>query len=121
MECDRHGVEKGRHGCRECRREQAAWLTPEWKAKKAKRRRALRVEVIEHYGGKCACCGESEIAFLTMDHIGGNGTQHRESVGGDIYPWLKREGYPSGFEPLCWNCNAAKHFEPGGCPHRRKV
>src|SRR3990170_1408240 len=27
-----------------------------------------KIEVIEHYGGKCSCCGENRIEFLCLDH-----------------------------------------------------
>lgn len=77
---------------------------------------------IEHYGGKCACCGESERAFLVIDHIDGDGNTHRREnkITGDnnIGRWLKRHGYPEGFQVLCANCNMAKEW-PDGCPHQR--
>ena len=29
-----------------------------------------RLRALEHYGGpKCACCGEIEFSFLSLDHI----------------------------------------------------
>src|SRR5262245_31945117 len=34
----------------------------------------LRVLALEHYGGsppRCACCGEQDAGFLTLDHIDG--------------------------------------------------
>src|SRR5689334_23309544 len=36
----------------------------------------LRAEVIAAYGGKCACCGETEQKFLTIDHEEGTGAEH---------------------------------------------
>jgi len=83
--------------------------------------RRLRDEVLAAYGGQCACCSETERAFLTIDHI--------ESVrrGAMDKPWktmgpalcgeLRRRGYPKGFQILCWNCNLAKHLL-GQCPHQ---
>src|SRR5882672_7469248 len=40
------------------------------------RQRYLRYkkQVIDHYGGKCECCNESELVFLALDHIHGGGT-----------------------------------------------
>lgn len=78
--------------------------------------------VIEHYGGKCACCGETEISFLTMDHVNGGGNQHRKEIfngnkHGNIYPWLITNGFPSDFQILCWNCNLSKAFL-GQCAHK---
>lgn len=75
----------------------------------------IKVEVIAHYGGKCECCGEMEMVFLTIDHINGGGRQHRKETGSFLYQWLRRNGYPEGFQVLCFNCNFAK--ANGGCPH----
>jgi len=82
---------------------------------------ALRRSAIEAYGGKCACCGEAEEAFLQVDHIAGGGNEHRRAIGSSrqIYQWLKRNGYPAGFQLLCANCNMAKE-RPDGCPHQRR-
>ena len=46
-------------------------------------RQRLRLEILIHYGGpvpKCACCGESHIEFLSIDHIGGGGKKHFQWV-----------------------------------------
>lgn len=91
-------------------------------------RRKLRQDVVTAYGGKCECCGETEMAFLTLDHINGGGRAERErggdrgqKIGGEaIYSRLRREGYPPGFRILCWNCNAATHFAGGVCPHQQR-
>jgi hypothetical protein len=72
------------------------------------------------YGGYCRCCGESDPAFLVIDHIAGGGNQHRKSIGNAskaFYHWLRNNGYPPGFQVLCANCNTAKS-RPGGCPHQ---
>jgi hypothetical protein len=79
--------------------------------------RKLRAEVLETLGGKCVCCGESEPKFLAIDHINGDGAEHRRKIGKGIYSWLKKNGYPPGFQLLCHNCNIAKSFY-GACPHR---
>lgn len=81
---------------------------------------SLRQKVLSHYGGQkpvCKCCGESNTAFLTIDHINGGGSQHRKRVRTDFYGWLVRENYPKGFQLLCFNCNSAKHIY-GICPHK---
>lgn len=78
----------------------------------------IRRDAIEHYGGKCACCGEDRIVFLCIDHIDGGGNTHRRAVGGygsSFFAWLRRENYPSEFQVLCWNCNHARRM--GMCPH----
>ena len=76
-----------------------------------------RLKCIEHYGGKCACCGETEIDFLAIDHINGGGNEHRRKVG-DVHGWLVKNNFPEGFQVLCHNCNLAKAFY-GVCPHQR--
>jgi hypothetical protein len=96
--------------------EQARQLARESHARMRKRNRD---ELIEAYGGKCACadCPETNPAFLTLEHVGGTGKQHREQVGSHAYADLRRRGYPQeGFTLLCWNCNAMTR---GGqrCPH----
>jgi hypothetical protein len=82
--------------------------------------RALRLQVVEAYGGKCACCGESHIQFLTLDHINGGGSAHRKSIHGKVYAELRRNGFPPGYQILCWNCNAASGLY-GKCPHKTEV
>ena len=80
------------------------------------RHQSLRKEAIEHYGNKCACCGETITEFLSIDHINGGGRKHRESVNSELCFWLKKNNYPDGFQVLCYNCNCAKGFF-GKCPH----
>lgn len=79
----------------------------------------LRLKVIEAYGNKCACCEESMIEFLCIDHVNGGGGKHRKEIGNKIYRWLEKQNYPEGFQVLCWNCNSAKHFNKI-CPHQYK-
>ena len=81
------------------------------------RDRRLRKAVIDAYGGKCACCGETEFAFLVIDHINGGGTEHRRAVHGKVYSELRRRGFPPGYRVLCWNCNWAYRLY-GNCPHQ---
>lgn len=84
--------------------------------------RAIRREVIEHYGGKCQCCGEDTYEFLVFDHIHDDGAQHRKdtniSGGAILARWLKRNGFPEDIvQVLCANCNMAKEFNEC-CPHQ---
>lgn len=90
-----------------------------------KRRRVIRDNVFEAYGNKCACCGEAEPMFLTIDHINGGGNKHRKEVlgshlraGFSTYEWLARNGFPKEFQCLCQNCNVGKHRNKGICPHK---
>lgn len=75
--------------------------------------------VLKHYDGKCACCGETEPLFLTIDHIAGNGALHRRQIGrSDMWKWLVDNEFPDGFQLLCFNCNAGKYRNGGICPHK---
>jgi hypothetical protein len=80
-----------------------------------KRRWKLKLDAIKAYGGHCSVCGITNPQYLTIDHIHGGGAEHRKEVIGDkkqagwnFYLWLKKENYPPGFQPLCWNHNASK-------------
>ena len=87
----------------------------------------IKYKALSHYCDndippKCACCGETHIEFLTIDHIHGGGRKHREEVGfgKSFYRWLIKNNFPKGFQVLCYNCNCAKgHF--GYCPHKREM
>ena len=86
--------------------------------------RRLRDELIAAYGGKCACCGESEREFLTLDHVGNWGGRHRrkfgwKAKGKGLFLRLKRKGFPKDkWRLLCMNCNQATRFGDE-CPHQR--
>lgn len=94
------------------------------------RTKQLRIEAIEHYCNgsiKCQCpkCDVTDIRFLTIDHINGDGNTHRRDLSKSkksnpgssrIYSWLKQHNYPDGFQILCFNCNCAKGIF-GICPH----
>lgn len=85
----------------------------------ARYRERNRQELIQAYGGKCACpnCPEANIAFLCLDHVNGDGKVHRMKVGSHTYADLRRRGFPQeGFRLLCWNCNSATRFGRV-CPH----
>ena len=83
----------------------------------------LRIQVLNAYSNNspsCVCCGESEIKFLAIDHINGEGNEQRKQIGRrgtSFYRWLKDNNYPKGFQLLCHNCNMAKGFY-GECPHQ---
>ena len=78
----------------------------------------IREPVLRFYGnGQLACirCGFSDSRALILDHIEGNGRQdlrRRKIAGGHVlYGQLLREGFPPGYQTLCWNCNVIKAFE----------
>lgn len=81
-----------------------------------------KIDTIEIYGGKCVCCEESNIIFLTIDHVLEDGAEERRDInksgGPKFYRWLKKQGYPKdNYQVLCFNCNFAKHVL-GVCPHQ---
>jgi hypothetical protein len=96
------------------------------RAKKSTRERSttIRAEMIRAYGGRCACCGESNPLFLTIDHIDNDGAEHRRKLGVgrqsgsavmmDLY---KRKWPQEGFRLLCFNCNCGRQRNGGICPH----
>ncbi len=82
-------------------------------------------KVLAHYSKnnfpECVCCGEkSSLIFLTLDHIEGrkNVTHKRRLGGNDLYTWITKNNFPSGFQTLCHNCNSAKSNSTI-CPHQR--
>jgi hypothetical protein len=68
------------------------------------------------YGGVfCRCCGRCGHHYLDLDHINDNGNEHvgrtgRRLNGIHLYRWLRRQGYPPGFQVLCACCNKAKRW-----------
>ena len=90
--------------CRDC----SADRLKEWQYK-------IRLEIITHYGGQCVCCGESEFAFLAIDHINGGGNQWRKTLTRS-YMTIIRDTWPDDLQILCHNCNYAKG-QYGQCPH----
>lgn len=78
------------------------------RSERGKRQRAARrVQVFDHYGWSCACCGSTE--DLAIDHVDGDGARHREEVDAErLYAWLIENGFPEGFQTLCKPCNSSK-------------
>jgi hypothetical protein len=87
----------------------------------------LKVAVIQHYSGgsmQCHCCGESNLGFLSLDHMRNDGKRRRNEVGkGGEYYDLRRRGYPDnlGIAVACFNCNSGRAGNGGRCPHVDKV
>ena len=79
----------------------------------------LKVIVIKGLGGKCVCCGDIHIEFLTVDHINGDGSVHRDSVGKGVgvYKDIRNQNFPlDKYRVLCSNCHFAITWY-GYCPH----
>lgn len=92
--------------CKACQADHGkAWTTPEYFRDYRER---VKDEVLKHYGGQCAGCGEQDLVVLTIDHIQGGGNVHRKETGTKggyhFYRWLKKNGYPEGYRVLCMNC-----------------
>ena len=94
------------------------------KYRKAGRRYTIQKNVRERnaclsaYGEKCACCGESNKRFLTLDHVNGDGASHRKTIRTSIYSWTIKNGFPNTLQVLCFNCNHGRYLNGGICPHR---
>lgn len=76
---------------------------------KSEERRRLRNDIIHHYSQgsmKCACCSESRLEVLDLDHINGGGNRERKHMSLEQRNRLIiRKGYPPGYRILCRNCN----------------
>lgn len=73
-----------------------------------------REMVISHYSPKkcCTSCGFSDMRALSIDHINGDGANHRRELKGkSFYKWLIDNKYPRGFQVLCMNCQFIKRHE----------
>lgn len=90
-----------------------------------KSRAKLRDAIYEHYGNVCACCGETNPLFLSIDHVNGGGRGHRKSLGPKagthamLYD-IKKRGFPPDFQLLCFNCNCGRARNGGICPHKEE-
>ena|SRR5579859_3128847 len=89
-----------------------------------KRRADIWEIVFSHYGKKCVCCGESRSEFLTLDHVGGWGKDHkhedgRKVAGVALYRWAIKNNFPDTLQTLCYNCNCSQAHS-GYCPHERE-
>jgi len=108
--------------CKKC----MSAATADWKrrnrkkycATKQRHQSNLKAEVLTHYGAgeySCVRCGFTDIHALSIDHINGDGAQHRKSLGmgsgSGFYQWLKNQGYPEGYQTLCMNCQFIKKGE----------
>ena len=89
---------------------------------------SLRKQVFDHYGCYCHCpkCPETNIAFLSLEHINQDGAEHLASVGkgGNARRRILRDivakGFPPDYTVLCMNCNFFSFHnvvKKGVCPH----
>ena len=74
-------------------------------------RQKVRQEAVAYYGGKCAGCGITDYRILQIDHIKNDGYKHRKEIKTWQFPmWLKKNGYPKGYQILCCNCKQIKRL-----------
>lgn len=90
--------------------------------KKQAKRQKLKLKVYELYGNACACCGESNQYFLTLDHINRDGHEERRKGVKQTQLLksllqLKRED----IQLLCYNCNCGRERTDGICPHKLEM
>jgi len=91
----------------------------ETKRKQREYRAKVRERALLAYGGKCTCCGESNLHFLTFDHINGGGVKERKLTGmtGSTFYLSLLKNHRDDIQVLCFNCNCARYFY-GECPHK---
>lgn len=120
-ECKRRPRAEGRSYCQPCNTKRVH----EWSIKNRDKRRAggrrwareKKLEIINYYGGKCACCGEHRIEFLTIDHKGGGGNLERRTYKSQTWKIVRKNGKSKKYQILCYNCNNATHHYKI-CPHK---
>ena len=105
------------------------WITSRDRAAKNHRQRT-KEKVINHYGKICACCGESNIVFLTISHPNKDGAEHRNKITGDnrrggygFYAKLVRDNFITPYKIIveCYNCNCGARSNNGICPHKQEI
>ncbi len=81
----------------------------------------VRKEMFAAFGDRCACCGETELKFLDLDHTNNNGKEKRAEYGNaqqEILA-LQKKGWPrEGYQIMCSNCHQGRHRNNGVCPHK---
>ena len=91
-----------------------------WNGSSTKRKLKDKKKLLEIYGDKCACCNENRKDFLTLDHIGGGGNEHRKIRSQSrIYSDVIKEKNHFKYRILCMNCNFAIGIY-GKCPHEKE-
>lgn len=123
--CGKRLLVKGKKRCVICIYEHKKWYAlSDFRKRKIEKDRSLRNQVIQHYGGKCKCCGETEKTFLAIDHVNGNGNNHRKQIqkscGTSFNKWIINQNFPDDLQILCYNCNMSKYLLGGICAHAHK-
>lgn len=78
--------------------------------------------VLDLLGRECACCGEDNLLFLTLDHKTDDAYKDRGrgmERGRDGRIARRRAlREPHLFQILCYNCNCGRARNGGVCPHK---
>ena len=93
------------------RDENSVWINHKKRIVAKKVRLENKIKIINHYSkGKNCCekCRIKDIDVLTVDHLEGKGNQLRRGKHKNLYAWIVRNDFPSGFQILCFNCNWKK-------------
>ena len=62
-------------------------------------------KAINFLGDRCACCGESFLVMMSIDHVLNDGHKERS---GNIYARVLNTRDRARYQALCLNCNQAK-------------
>jgi hypothetical protein len=116
--CTNCGLRPCLETCKQCEKCHG-YIRKAWKNGKKK-----SWEIIyNHYGNICACCGETNKKFLTVDHINNDGEKQRKNRNQgskstmSLARKIKRGKAPTDLQILCYNCNCGKQRNNGVCPH----
>ena len=82
----------------------------------------IKSKALSIYGLECACCGEDDIGFLSIDHINGVGVKKRKEHGSgmNFYGILLKMEKQKDLQVLCYNCNLGRHKRNRTCPHKEE-
>jgi hypothetical protein len=72
------------------------------------------------YGQACVCCGDTERAFLTVDHVNDDGHKDQKSGIRKFHRWLLKQPKLPEYRILCYNCNSGRYRNGGICPHEQE-
>lgn len=72
-----------------------------------------RKRIIDRLGGRCAVCGFDDIRALQIDHVHGNGAEHRRRTPNSYayYKEIEAEADSGAYQVLCANHNQIKKAE----------
>lgn len=127
--CGKVAFEIGKKGCANCLLKKIKETVKYSKNRKDRihlYNKKVRQKAVNKYGGKCVCCGETELYFLTIDHINNDGAMERKSYsdknaggGTGFFLELIREELRDDLQILCYNCNMGRYINGGICPHHK--